>query len=491
MLNICRQLFDIWNSSVLYCHWKGNEPIHLEKGLDGKSDMDVLLDLADKEKGHESLRSLHFIPCKSQFGSRYPEVEDWVGYDKNTGKLVHLHLHFELVTGHDGLKEYNLPWKKEALESRKYDESTGIYVMNPNLELITLYTRICLKSKAKHILKVFLGKYNIKNGFKKDPTDEINFLKNCVDWTEIDNILCRYYPQKYISKIRNGLQLPELDSSSFLSLFTANWNVMRKFSRYNVFTLIFMIPFYAIMLRLIGLMRRHGIKKLIYRKVKVDGVGLSVAFLGQDGSGKSTITCDILKWLTWKLDTRIFYFGSGEQYNPWEKKFNSKIKGSSFLGKAVKRVLSVLVYLKWGKYVLNLAKNSSRYISKGGIAIYDRFPQIQYLGINDGPKIRTNVFMKMNSRLLNPLVKILCGLEEKSVRKVTTSPPNVVIKLMLSPEESIRRKPLEKLENVKQKHEIIKNLKFEDSSVYEIDATQDYQEELLQIKSIIWKHLIE
>lgn len=490
MLEICKQLFDNWNDNVTYCHWKGNEPRHLEKGLNGESDMDVLLSNEDMEKGHEILQSLRYVQCKSQFGSRYPNVEDWIGFDQETGKLVHLHLHFSIITGHDGLKEFNLPWCKEALESRIYDKSTGIYIMNPNLELITLYTRICLKSKAKHVIKALVNRYNIKTGFKKDPTEEITYLKSQVDWNEVDKILYNYYPQNKQEFLKQTLRQTELDSSSFLSLLSINLKSMRKSSRYNYLSLLFIVPFYSFILHVIGRMKSHKIGCFFYRKIIWSGKGLSIAFLGQDGSGKSTVTNDIRKWLTWKFETHTFYFGSGDQYNTWAKSLNTKIKGNTFVKKIIKKILTIYIYARWGGYITKLNKKALKYISKGGIAIYDRFPQMQYLGINDGPKIRTNVLNKTNTKILRPLIEYFCRKEENAITSVTKTPPSIVIKLLLSPEESIRRKPFEKYENVKQKHEIIKNLKFDKSSVYEIDATQKYDIELITIKSIIWNHLL-
>ena len=61
MLAISKKLFDSWNDNVLYCHWKSNE--HLEDGLDGKTDLDVLVSAEDKEKGRDILNNLSFIRC--------------------------------------------------------------------------------------------------------------------------------------------------------------------------------------------------------------------------------------------------------------------------------------------------------------------------------------------------------------------------------------------------------------------------------------------
>jgi ABC-type hemin transport system ATPase subunit len=39
--------------------------------------------------------------------------------------------------------------------------------------------------------------------------------------------------------------------------------------------------------------------------------GRIIAFLGPDGSGKSTLVQEIRRWLAWKLDIYPLYFGSG------------------------------------------------------------------------------------------------------------------------------------------------------------------------------------
>ena len=61
---------------------------------------------------------------------------------------------------------------------------------------------------------------------------------------------------------------------------------------------------------------------------------------------------------------------------------------------------------------------------------------------------------------------------------------------MLSPEESIRRKPFESLDAVTLKHEVTQQLQFPNSAVYTVDATQDYQQEIIFIKNKIWKVII-
>ena len=156
MLEICQCLFSQWNDiGIRYCHWKSNE--HLTEGLNGITDLDVLLDEADKEKGCTVLKEHRFLYCKSQFGSRYPFVDDWIGFDSATGKLIHLHLHYKIITGHKGMKEYTLPWTDDVLSTRVLDKITNVYISDPNFEILTLFSRFGLKAHYKQIKKAYIN----------------------------------------------------------------------------------------------------------------------------------------------------------------------------------------------------------------------------------------------------------------------------------------------------------------------------------------------
>ncbi len=82
-------------------------------------------------------------------------------------------------------------------------------------------------------------------------------------------------------------------------------------------------------------------------------------------------------------------------------------------------------------------------------------------------------------------------IEERNIDYCIRFSPDVVIKLILSPEESIRRKPEEDFDLVRRKHDIIKSLDFPNSKVYVIDATMEFDEEIIKIKNIIWSEIRE
>lgn len=219
--------------------------------------------------------------------------------------------------------------------------------------------------------------------------------------------------------------------------------------------------------------------------------GFSVAFIGQDGAGKSTVSEQICEWLNWKIEARKFYLGSGDHYHSVFKMLKTLFERENAVSKVVWATLNILDLVALSRHNKKIVFKAYRYINNGGIALFDRYPQNQFYGINDGPKIRECYYSKSNNGIIKKIVLFFAGVEEKNIRKIVQFNPDVVIKLVLSPEESIQRKPEENIDNVRIKHEIINSIKFSKSKVYTIDATMPYDEEMVKIKNIIWSEIDE
>ena len=482
MLSISIKLFQAWNDAQLqYCHWKSNE--HLIAGLDGDTDLDVLLSPLNRTEGERILNKLDFLKCKSQYGSRYPGVDDWIGFDRETGRQIHLHLHYQLITGHKGMKEYSLPWAEDALQTRIKDEYSNVFIMNPNLEILTLYTRIALKISIKDIIKKVLGRYNIS----KSSLREIVWLKERVNWDEFKYLLQKYYGSKY-DIVLSLMQLEKLDAERIFELRKiaeenfSNCNRVGWKNRCIEF-------YYTFISRHIQNIEYKLCGYVISRKTPASGIGLSIAFIGQDGAGKTTVTDDLQRWLKWKLDVRYTYLGSGENYHSWRKTMLKKIPNNIFF-KIPRAWLILSKYTTLAKDVINYIKSGEKYVAHGGIQIFDRYPQIQFPGISDGPKLRSDMLKKLPKQIRN-LFSFMAVVEEKRLSKVQEHQPNIVFKLLLPPEESVRRKPENKLDAMEKKHMIIKTLKFgNQTKVIEIDATMPYEKEIVLIKNVIWDNLL-
>src|SRR5439155_20176153 len=70
-----------------------------------------------------------------------PALEDYLALDSDTGRLVHLHLHYRLTVGDSFLSRYRLPWQALLLSTRHFDTTMAMYVADPHIALVLLIAR--------------------------------------------------------------------------------------------------------------------------------------------------------------------------------------------------------------------------------------------------------------------------------------------------------------------------------------------------------------
>ncbi len=492
MLSICKQLFSTWTQlGVRYCHWKSNE--HLEEGLDGKTDLDVFVAFEDKGPCEEGLKACSLIRFRPQASSRYPGVDEWLGFDPLTGVMIHVHLHFRLITGTKFCKEYEFPVGDLMLSTRIVDADTGVYVASPNLEIIILYARIALKAGKAGRVKL------------KSYRDEVAYLKERMDASKVQSYCVQLLGEKDGASLYG--QIGELEAVDWIKVLALAKRWLNPYRTRSPLSCWFRTKYYWFRLYCDMLVNRLG--GHVINKKTLPHKGLSVAFIGQDGSGKSTVSKDVYSWLNWKAAVHSFYLGTGDGYRSLLKSLLVRASGKSRkpaekqepVHESVPqqdenndmsmRHLVGAVFTSWHlcratSAALKKARQACRYVRKGGIALFDRFPQDQFPGIYDGPKINT---LYGESKRLGFLFRRLAWREERNIRKMQQYAPELVFKLVLPPEESIRRKPFENVEMVKRKAVITKELSFPKSTVFTIDATEEYASEIVRIKSKIWDSL--
>lgn len=207
MLKVVQQLFGQMNEKIKYVHFKSNE--HLSEGLSGKTDLDLLIVEHDRDKLIKILNKLCFVPVTSPKEQEYEGVEHWLGFDDDSGNLIHLHIYYKLITGKSYIKEVILNWSETAYETSIFylDEEEKICIVNPEFELVLLLTRIFCKASLRERI---LYDINFNNCISKDVVREYEFLRRKVSneklgimlkmmFTQIDDmkISCIF---KYLSK---------------------------------------------------------------------------------------------------------------------------------------------------------------------------------------------------------------------------------------------------------------------------------------------------
>jgi thymidylate kinase len=246
--------------------------------------------------------------------------------------------------------------------------------------------------------------------------------------------------------------------------------------------------------------------------------GKLIAFVGVDGSGKSTVSSIINKWLIDKqYVSQKVYLGSGDgEINTFAlivSKLRSGIKSltnktktdnakraKKFDDTRIKRIylyknpLSYISMYLRAISIYTISKDNRKKLIqahecslKGEFIIFDRFPQLKQKNINDGPKLE-NFSEILNSRVIKWLAKY----ELKNIQIVNEIKPDIVFRLNASPEISLARKAEHTdVKYLRNKAKLIKEVEFEGSIVYEIDSNNELEIVLEDIKGILLNQFIE
>jgi thymidylate kinase len=225
------------------------------------------------------------------------------------------------------------------------------------------------------------------------------------------------------------------------------------------------------------------------------GGGCMVAMIGVDGSGKSTLVATMRTWLGSKVDVLPIYFGTGDGRPSlflWPLKLTmplmmrvlkSKPKRASH-GKIYDRspgLLYSLLLMVWAVAVAvdkrkKLAA-ARRGTNRGLIVLADRYPQNQILGFNDGPLLTR----------LTAVPRWLRRFEGVAYTLARRLPPDLVIKLVVTPETAARREPEIDPAIIQQRIADLTRLEFPGARVVCVDAEQPLAEVFRAVKHEIWR----
>ena len=209
-----------------------------------------------------------------------------------------------------------------------------------------------------------------------------------------------------------------------------------------------------------------------------------IAIIGCDGTGKSTLTRDLLTNLGQSGPVERRYLGlvSGEVAD--------QIKALPFIGARLEASLqrkrdraldmkkklpgtgtSIIMYLLslWRAMLLLRV----RWLSRRGVRIIaDRYPQAEIPGFHyDGPGLTVN-------RTDNWFVRQLAVGEQNMYEWMARHKPTLVVRLNIDAEAALARKPDHKMSELRDKISVIPRLTFNGARVHDIDATLPYPQML-------------
>ena len=490
---ISKLLDALEENNILYCHWKSNE--HLAVSMAGDTDLDVLFDEKQKEKIESILNTLGFKQFNAIRQKQYKDIVDFLYLDTQSGKIIHLHTHYRLTMGEPYLKGYQLDLESVILNTRVHNEQFGIYCTAPALELVLLYLRESLKFRNRDLLLMYLRN---KKEYSEFMLREYDWLKANTNDAEIADVLMNIFGSDYVPIYE--LVTGEFNRKQLRKLAPI---IKAKFSAKRLYS-----PFSALVRRWYRECTVVGSRKLarllalpiLSKRINPRG-GIVVAVIGADGSGKSTVTANLMATFSTKLDVYKIYFGRGDGKVSWSRKLlfsfkkvaepNRKSNGKTAdknTGKKkgfVKSLYKCLEAILVAREKNNNLRQMKKAKQKGVLVICDRYPQNQVMGFNDGPLLYH--FRKNRNFLFRAFARIEGGVYEKAER----TPPDILIKLIADAAIVEKRKPGEtSIEKLEDKINGIRSLRMKDScKVVTVDATMPLSEVLSTVKHEIWQIL--
>jgi hypothetical protein len=128
------------------------------------------------------------------------------------------------------------------------------------------------------------------------------------------------------------------------------------------------------------------------------------------------------------------------------------------------------------------ARDARRARGLGMIVVSDRLPQTQFPGWNDGPRLAP--WLEHGSAALRATARR----EQAAFQLAEMTPPDLVLKLQVSPEVASRRKPETPAEQLRTGIDMVRRLRFPPTTrVVELDAEQPLATVLLAAKRALWE----
>lgn len=500
MESLARLFSDLNENSIRYCHWKSN--LRLHDALQGETDLDLLVDRKHSGEFRQILLEHDIKPALAAPGRRFPALEDYLGFDRSSGKLFHLHVHYQLVLGEQFVKNFHLPIENQILDSVKL--VYGVIVPSPEIELIVLCMRALLKYRDRDVIK---DVFSVRSpGIPAHILNELEYLSNQTTIEAVDEVLSadlNILPRETILEFISMFQVNARNGRGFFRLRKNLRISLRSYQRYSreKATYIYFKELWR---------RRNSFfpSKTQGRMTFVNG-GISLALIGVDGAGKTTLHQQLIAWLSWKMDVRGFYLGS---------KKPSKISNLLYLvfrmfrrthrylyhrnGKespilqwldSIRRYFLIAHYVSIGNDRIKRYLMGTSLANNGSIVIYDRYPLGRISSkpdfrLMDGPQSP-----KVGENSLGFLSRMLISKELGYYQNMLL--PDFLLVLDVDPEISIQRKPDHNREILSAKNRAIKDLLNRKNSgnygdyIYQINANLPFEDVLQQLKSVVWKIL--
>jgi thymidylate kinase len=483
---LIRKLCDALNAQqISYCHWKSNW--RLSFWLTGEGDLDLLVDRADAQRFVAIIHSLGFKQAEPPSDRGVPGILNFYGFDSATRRFIHLHVHYQLVIGHDLTKNYHLPIQSSYLENSI--RHGLVPTPEPEFEFIVFVLRMVLKhSMLESMARSMFGRVARTDALEQ----ELEQLESQVDHARVANLLPSVAPaidygffNSCVESLRSGNPL------------WTRTRIRQELER-RLKTCARQ-PQTADAISKLGRRVTRLIDERLFRgssRKRFVAGGLLIALVGGDGAGKTTTLGELNRWLSKKFLTRRFHLGKpprsaatfalivllrirrlviGGATHP--ERLVGTEKSADFPG-----YLQLLRWVSAGRDRCRHYAKARRFAANGGIALCDRYPLPQ-VRLMEGPNIARTI--KPDDR--NALVKRLLKAETNYYLKMML--PDLLIVLRVEPEVAVKRKTTESEHHVRVRSTELWEQDWTSTNAYVIDASRPLDEVVGEAQSVIWSKL--
>ncbi|MCP4118775.1 MAG: hypothetical protein GY737_25945 [Desulfobacteraceae bacterium] len=476
MLKLIEKLLcQLESTQIKYCHWKNNHA--LGDALQGNDDLDLLVEFSQRAEFYRVIYRLGFKEASNRIIS-YPYIYHFYGLDKDSCKIVHLHIHFKIITGESHLKNFHLPMENVVLNNSEIGPE-GIRVPDKELQLILYLIRYYLKISC--IPGILLLNKN------KDYIDSEFRFVNCSSGSEnVDG----YLENNAILNQKLFWLLYENYSNSLIKK-----AALGIFLRFHLSFLRRHNPIYDFILRYFQISYRAVNKLFLHKKKSFNETGLVVAVTGLDATGKSTVTASLTELFQEKFNCKYVHVGippATISTYPFRILLNIRnmLKRhspnlSSTVPSRKRNFLFALRYtvLAFERYCLIV--KVYRLKLKGYIVICDRFPSLD-VGKMDSPRIGFN-------RNDNKIIRLIGKIEGEMYKRIPK--PDIVFNLQVPIEIALERNR-ERIKSGKETDTELRcryaensNLTYDAHEFYEVDTTCSLSSVIKVLLTEIWKKL--
>jgi hypothetical protein len=485
------ELADVFNDfhrqQISYCYWKSSR--RLLSVLTGEGDIDLLVARSDQHRAQRILIERDFKLFPS-VGERDHPALSFLGYDERGGRLIHIHFHSVLIVGERLLRNYRIPWEEALLTRTMHHPTLPIRVLEPTAEALLLIVRACLELRRLDPMTLRAWQAT-KRKFALDRAELA---------ARVDRGALRLLAAELLNEKLADLVADVLYDKEELYIQARLCRCVRRhcaaYRSYNAVEARIRSGARAV-LWIAGGLNKHVLHVPRPWNRRAPGGGRMVAIVGVDGSGKSTSVAALRAWLGSKIDVLPIYFGTGDGrpslfLRPFKlvmplimRVLKSKPSCASHgkkSGQAPGRLYSLLLMI-WAVAVAADKRKkltaARRATNRGLFVLADRYPQDQIRGFNDGPLLTR----------LTVAPGWLRRWEAAAYALADRLPPDLVIKLVVTPETAARREPEMDPAIIRERIAALQRLQFPGARVVCVDAEQPFTQVIRAVKREIWRLL--